>query len=142
MNNEHARRVTSQEGCFFHRGVAATNNHQTFVPKRGERPITCGTRGNAVAAEAVRCLCFTGNSQPLRGGAGCDDDCLRYHHFVLRIEFEWPLTEIDFGDPLLEKFSPKPFGLRAKFNHQFWALNALSKTGIVFDFSRDHELTT
>src|SRR5689334_1951054 len=142
MNHKYSRRVASQEGSLFHRGVPAADNNEALVTKGRERTVTRRTRRYAIAAESERRFGLARNAKPLRGRARCDDQRLGLYDFVFCVELERSCAKIDFRNPLFEELSAESFCLSAKLNHQLRALNAGSEAGIVFNFGCDHQLTT
>src|SRR5262249_2136259 len=119
MNEVYSRSITSQKRRFFHRRISATDNHQPLVPESRQRTIASRARGNAVTAEALRCLGLARDAQPLGRRAGGNYQCLSLYDLVVGLKCKWTLLQIDFVNPLLEKFGPESLGLFAEFHHQF-----------------------
>src|SRR6266550_526103 len=135
MNEINFRRVSSQKSRLFHGGVATADYHQVLIAKPWQWAIAGRTSRDAVAAKTVRYFSLAGNSQPLGRRSRGDDQRLRIDHVIGHLKSKGPLAQIDFSDPLLEKLRAEPFCLFTKRSHQFRALNALGKTGIVFHVS-------
>src|SRR5437870_9702957 len=95
MNHENPLGITREEGCLFHRGVPTTHDDQVFVTKVRQRAVTGSTSRHSVAAKTVGRLGLAGNAKPLRGRSGRNDQRFRLDHFVLSVESEWPLLQVD-----------------------------------------------
>jgi hypothetical protein len=142
MGHVNARGITRQERSFFHCRVAATDDDQTLVTKRRQRPVAGRTGRNAVAAESFRGFGFAGNAQPLRRCAGGDDQRVSLYDSVFGMQGERPRAEFDFINPFFQKLSSEPLGLFAEFHHQLRTFNPIGKAGVILNVSRDHQLAT
>src|SRR5881628_1019152 len=127
MNHENPLGIPREEGCLFHRGVAATHDDQVFVTKVRQRAVTGGTSRYSIAAKTVGRLGLAGNAKPLSGRPGSNDQRFRLDHLVFGVESKRPLLQVDVRNPLFQKLSPKSLRLFAELDHQVRALNTLGK---------------
>src|SRR6185437_14047365 len=99
MNDVNFSSVARQKSRFFHRRIAAANNHQNLVSKRRQWTIASRARRNTIATKTIRHLRFAGNAEPLRRGAGSDDQSFSRDRGSVGVELKWTLRQIDFSNP-------------------------------------------
>jgi len=124
MNDVDARGKLGEEGAFFHRAVAASNNNQRLVAKAGQGTVADGTGRDASILEAV----FALQAQVIGSCPGGDDqrECLDLVA-VSGCELEGVLGEVGGDDVVGGDRRAKIDRLLLHQLHQFGATDAFAE---------------
>src|SRR6266511_69143 len=128
------RRELGEESGLLHRRVAAADHRHLDA---AEEEAVAGRAGGH-APPLV--LLLGSDAEPLRRGAGRDDDGGRGDEPVFEPELQRPLREVDARH--LARVEPRAEPLRLLLHplHQLGAEDRLDEAGVVLDLARDGEL--
>ncbi len=125
----HSFRILGQVGRFFHRRIAAPDDHQRCVAEPRQRPIANGTGANA----AILVGLFGGESEVIRSSSGRDNHRVRFHPIAAGgFDFERQGRKIHFDDVVTDNPSAEIQGLLLHQLHQLNALDGVMGTPVSF----------
>lgn len=125
-----------QEGCLFHRGVAAADHDDVLVTE--EEAVAGGAGADAAAEEAF----FTGNAEVTGCRAHGEDDRVRGVRFAVRDDRLDRAAEIDLFDVLGADVGIEAKCLLTHLFHQVGAHDSFAESGEVLDLGGGHEGAT
>ena len=140
MDHIHLRCELREIARLLHRRVAAADDRERLVAVHGKRAVADRARADAAAvhgeADLVR------QADPVRGGAGRDDDRVRANRLALaRLEHERPLREVAAHHIRVGDARTEAFRLLAEEVHHLGARDPVREARIVLDLGREHQLS-
>src|SRR5271155_355724 len=127
--------VASQKVGFFHRGIAAANDGDGFLT---EKIAVAGCAGGNAAADQFT---LAGEAQQARGGAGGNNQRLRFVGFFAGSDLERTLREVHFIYGSGFELRAESLRLLAHIFDELRPHNAVGEAGVVLDVRGERELT-
>src|SRR5579884_3366519 len=136
MNDRDVIRVAGQEDSFLHSGIASAHDDDVFIAE--EETITRSAGGNTASLQAL----LIGQPQPFRAGASSNNNSPALVLSRIGFNDKWSLAKVDLNDIFRDQLGIKAPCLLLEFFHHVWSQDAIFKTGVIFDLTGLHQLTT